>query len=289
MAFFHRSVEAFAFLSRWQQPQARRWLLLSIALAALLIIGFYTVTDSSRLANNHILDGADWTGYAICHRITARSFSINGRQLPLCARCTGMYLGIVLVFLVLMLSGRLRCSELPPLRVLLVLAAFVGLMGIDGLNSYAHFFPDAPHLYQPRNWLRLITGMGTGLAMGVVIFPALAQTLWRRPAWHPAINTLQELWHLVLVAAVAVLLVLSNQATLLYVLALVSGTGVLLILTAINTVLLLVLLRRDGRATRWVETAVPLSAGFLFAVVQIGAIAWLRFSLTGTMTGFPGL
>jgi uncharacterized membrane protein len=241
LAFFHRSVEASAFLSRWQQPQARRWLLLSIVLGALLIMGFYTVTDSSRLAHNHILDGADWTGYAICHRITARSFAINGRQLPLCARCTGMYLGVALVFLVLTLSGRLRWGELPPLRVLLLLAAFVALMGIDGLNSYAHFFPDALHLYRPRNWLRLVTGMGTGLAMGVVIFPALAQTLWREPVWRPAINTLPELSHLVLVAAVAVLLLLSNQATILYVLALVSGAGVLLILTANDSVLLLIL------------------------------------------------
>ena len=44
---------------------------------------------------------------------------------------------------------------LPPLPVLLVLIGFIGLMGIDGVNSYSHFFPNAPHLYEPRNWMRL--------------------------------------------------------------------------------------------------------------------------------------
>lgn len=40
-----------------------------------------------------------------------------------------------------------------------------------GINSYSHFFPAAPHLYEPRNWLRLVTGMGTGVAMGRSSFP----------------------------------------------------------------------------------------------------------------------
>ena len=104
-------------------------------------MGFYTVTNSNALANHHLLDGADWAGYAVCHRITARSFSINGRQLPLCARCTGMYLGAMLTFVVLALAGRLRWSGLPPLPILLLLVGFIGVMGVDGINSYLHFFP----------------------------------------------------------------------------------------------------------------------------------------------------
>ncbi len=66
-------------------------------------------------------------------------------------------------------------------------------MGIDGLNSYSHFFPNAPHLYQPQNWLRLLTGMGTGVAMGLILLPALAQSLWRSPQFLPIIGTIREL------------------------------------------------------------------------------------------------
>lgn len=273
----------------WHGRQSRRWLLLALGLGTLLVMGFYTVTDAAHLAHSHALERADWAGYAICHRITDRSFAIAGRQFPLCARCTGMYLGVALTVVVFFLAGRLRWSELPSLPILLVLMGFLGLMGIDGANSYSHFFPNAPHLYEPRNWLRLLTGLGTGLAMGVFMLPALAQTLWRRPVLQAPIQNFRELTGLVLVVVTAVPLLLSNQPTILYVLALVSTAGLLFIITAINCVFLLILLRRDGRAERWRETAVPLTISFVFTLIEIGTVSIIRFNLTGTMTGFPGL
>ncbi len=273
----------------WQRPRSRRWQLLLVVLGALLVMGFYTITDASHLAHSHALEGADWVGYAVCHRITERSFEIAGRQFPLCARCTGMYLGAALVFLVMFLAGRWRWSELPPLPIMLALVGFIGLMGIDGVNSYSHFFPNAPHLYEPRNWLRLLTGMGTGLAMGIFILPALAQTLWRQPVWRALVGNWRELAGMVMVAGTAVLILLSNQPTILYVLALVSAAGLLFILTAINAVFLLILLKRDGQAERWQETAVPLLISFILAVGEVTAVSITRFNLTHTMTGFPGL
>lgn len=276
-------------LKAWQRPQSRRWLLLAIGLGVVLVMAFYTVTDSAYLTHSRALEGADWVGYAVCHRISERSFTIGGRQFPLCARCTGMYLGAALTFLVMFLSGRLRWSELPPLRVLLVLVGFVGLMGIDGINSYSHFFPNAPHLYEPRNWLRLLTGMGTGLAMGAFMLPALAQTLWQQPDFRSPVGDMRELAGLVVVGLAGVVLVLSNQPAVLYVLALVSTAGLLLIITAINAVFMLILLRRDGQAVRWQDTAVPLLISFILAIIEISAVSLARFNLTGTMTGFPGL
>src|ERR1044071_4034627 len=50
-----------------------------------------------------ILGKADAIGYAICHRIDERSFTIGDRQLPLCARCTGEFFSpaISLIFFAL--------------------------------------------------------------------------------------------------------------------------------------------------------------------------------------------
>ena len=266
-----------------------RWRLLAIVAGALLVIGFYTVTDPARLASSRLLQGADYAGYAICHRITARSFTIAGRQLPLCARCTGIYLGISLTFIVLVMAGRARRSALPPPRILLVLGGFLAVMGVDGLNSYSHFFPGAPHLYEPQNWLRLVTGTGAGLTMGLITFPALAQTLWRHQEWRSVVASWRELVGLVVLAGSLALLVLSNQPTLLYVLGIVSATGVLLILTSLNTILLLIALRKDSRADRWQQAIIPLAAGLLLALLEISVVGFVRFQLTGTLTGFPGL
>jgi uncharacterized membrane protein len=47
-----------------------------------------------------LLGKLDALGYAICHRIDARSFQLGERQLPLCARCTGEFFtaGVALLF-----------------------------------------------------------------------------------------------------------------------------------------------------------------------------------------------
>lgn len=255
----------------------------------LLILAFYSATNSSHLAHDPLLELGDWPAYAFCHRITERSFTINGRQFPLCARCTGMYLGVALAAIVFMLSGRMRRAYLPPKKIFIVLMCFIILMGIDGINSYSHFFPGAPHLYQPQNWLRLTTGMGTGLAMGLIIFPTLAQTLWRSPTNLPVIGSWRELFELLILAIMIILLLLSNQPTLMYVLSLASVGGLLAIITILNTIILLVIVRKDASFSSWHQALFPLLTGFILAAVEIGVISYLRFTLTGTMTGIPGL
>ncbi|MBE2223920.1 MAG: DUF2085 domain-containing protein [Anaerolineae bacterium] len=267
----------------------RRGVILLISLAILLIMAFYTITDSAHLTHSHVLNGADWMGYAVCHRITERSFTIAGRQFPLCARCTGMYLGVFLVFLLLWLGGRLRRGGMPSTPIMLILMAFVVIMGIDGINSYLHFFPNAPHLYEPRNWLRLLTGMGTGLMMGIIIVPALMQILWRDISYKPVLATFREFAGIIVVALLLVLLLLSNQATINYVLALASTAGLLLIVMSLNVVFLLIVLRREGRAEKWQQIILPLTIGFILAILELSIISTLRFNWTGTMTGLPGL
>ena len=271
-----------------KRPLSRPYILI-IILGAILVMAFYTLSDPSHVTHDHALEGADWLGYAVCHRITERSFIINGRQFPLCARCTGMYLGAALSLIILWLAGRSHYATLPPLPILLILLGFIGIMGIDGLNSYSHFFPNAPHLYEPRNWLRLLTGMGTGLAMGSIILPTLTQTLWYESTFRPSLGNLRELAGLVAVGLTAVSLTLSNQPHILYVLAIISAAGLLAIVTALNTVMVLIITGRESLAQTWQQASFSLTIGLVLAIVELSAISYLRFSLTGTMTGLPGL
>jgi uncharacterized membrane protein len=271
------------------QPGKRRWFIAAVIGAALLLMLFYAVTDGSHISHDPILTAADWAGYALCHRITERSFTINGRQFPLCARCTGMYLGATLTIAALFLAGRAKWVLLPHKWLLLTFFGLIALMGIDGLNSYGHFFANAPHLYEPQNWLRLATGMGAGLTLGIIVFAALAQALWRQPRYAPLVKNFRELAGLLLLALVTTILVLSNQPALLYVLAIISTAGLLFVVTALNTAVLSVLLRREGQAVTWSDTIGPLLAGLALAVLELGTISALRWSMTGTMAGFPGI
>jgi len=91
------------------------------------------------------------------------------------------------------------------------------------------------------------------------------------------------------VALISIALVLSDQPVVLYILGLASAAGVVLILTAISTMLILIIARRDARADRWRQVVLPLLGGVFFALVQIGIVSFARLSITGTLAGFPGL
>ena len=89
-----------------------------------------------------------------CHQLSDRSFHLWGFQFPLCARCTGILLGLILF-------GPLLCVLLPLnmyLSLFLVFAIF-----IDGFTQLKGWRTS-------NNCLRLITGLGFGYALVSFIF-----------------------------------------------------------------------------------------------------------------------
>ncbi len=241
-----------------------------------IILSAGVILLAAALPPHALLAKADKVGFAICHQIPERSFFLGGRQLPLCARCTGTFLGAVLGLVVILLLRRSRAHRLPPPAVLALLVAFIGVWGFDGLNSYLTFFPNAPHLYEPRNWLRMSTGMLNGMALISFVYPVYRFTLWSESAAEPVIRNVGELAAILVPAAAIVLVVQAEIGFLLYPVALLSSLGVLLLLTLLNSMIAAIVMRREGLAQTWRQALVPLSAGLAMALVEIAALDLLR-------------
>ncbi len=255
----------------WKKP-----LLLVVGV---LLVGWLLNTPAG------LLGKADAVGYAVCHRISLRSFHLGDRVLPLCARCSGMYLGAMLGLAFQWLAGRRR-SGMPPVRVLVVLGLFVGAFGVDGVNSYLHLFPGAPSLYEPQNWLRLLTGSGMGLVIAAMIFPAFNQTVWKDVRPEAALGGLKPMALLVALTLLLDFMLLSENSLILYPLALISAAGVLVILTMVYSMIWLMLLRAENRIVRVQQMLFPLVGGFGLALAQIALLDALRYVFTGTWDGF---
>lgn len=254
-----------------------RWLVFLIV--GLLVLGWLLNTPAG------LLGKADAIGYAVCHRIDVRSFHIGHHPLPLCARCSGMYLGAVLGLCYQFFFSR-RKAGTPPWRVMLVLGIFIIAFVVDGINSFLSLIPFAPTLYTPQNWLRLASGSGLGIVMAAAVFPAFNQTLWRDWNRGAAIPGIKSLGGLILLSIGMNLILLTGNPYILYPSALVSAAGVLIILTMIYTMLLLIMFKYENRYTSLNQSMLPLIGGFGLAILQIIILDVLRYSVTGTWAGF---
>jgi amino acid transporter len=96
----------------------------------------------------------------------------------------------------------------------------------------------------------------------------------------------RELIVLLAFAGVVDVAVLTENPLLLYPLALLSSLGVLLLLALAYTLITIPLLRRTQKAHTWRDLIVPIAAGLMLGLLQIGLIDLLRYTLTGTWGGF---
>ena len=101
-----------------------RWLLLGFAFVLTVVWLFLTPEG--------LLGKADAVGYSVCHRISVRSFHIGERPLPLCARCSGMFLGALLGLVYQAAQG--KKGKMPP-------------------NSKAFIYQHQSMIAKPAGWL----------------------------------------------------------------------------------------------------------------------------------------
>lgn len=262
-----------------RRKSGRFWIAIGLVIAALLTFAMVTPPG--------LLRKADMVGYAVCHQIPSHSFLLGGSRLPLCARCTGTFLG-ALVGLVgqVALLRRRRASRFPPPAVLIVLIGFSFVWAVDGLNSYV-FLVGGPHLYEPSNHLRLLTGASNGLTMSALVYPVFNLSLWRRVDDAANLRHMGDLARLVALEAVMVALILSRWDILLYPLTLLSAAAVLFLLSSVNTVFVVVLLGRENEASNCQQALPSLLLGLVLTFVQLGVINLIRYQLTGTLEGLP--
>ena len=91
----------------------------------------------------------------MCHGIAERCIELFGVPMPICARCTGIYLGLALGLLVFVLIPLVRERVMRTAALIAVTP-----LAIDGLTQLAG-------LRESTNPLRLATGIIAGLAFGM--------------------------------------------------------------------------------------------------------------------------
>jgi uncharacterized membrane protein len=105
-------------------------------------------------------------GSLICHQQPERSFYVAGAQLPVCARCEGLYLGAAAGVLVWTLVGRLRTGTWPRSRAVTLLTMAALPTGLTVATAVAGV-GDPPNAW--RFALAIPLGLAGGLIVGAVV------------------------------------------------------------------------------------------------------------------------
>jgi uncharacterized membrane protein len=107
-------------------------------------------------------------GRAICHQLEERSLLVSGKALAVCARDTGIYIGVFSTFIYLHFTKRKQCITIPTVKISFLLLLLLVPLIVDGLGSYLHFF-------ESNNLRRLLTGISFGLVLPYFIYPLLSK------------------------------------------------------------------------------------------------------------------
>ncbi len=95
--------------------------------------------------------------FPICHRLPDRTFNIRGHYFPVCARCTGLYIGAFSYFIFAYFFYVQYTFYLILIALLMIIPAF-----LDGLTQLLNF-------RMSSNSLRFFTGIIGGVGLGILI------------------------------------------------------------------------------------------------------------------------
>jgi uncharacterized membrane protein len=214
-----------------------------------------------------------WIGFGLCHQLPVRSFFAGGHQLPVCARCTGIYAGFVVSLAVIALfeRGRRRMG-MPPAWLLGLGVAAIAVMAWDGVTSYAG-------LRETTNMLRLATGLGTGFALSLVVAPILNSELWPDPGTGRVLGGRWEglIWVL---AAPVTFVALAWGAPLLgagY--AILTAVCIFVTFSAVNLIVVAMLPRFEHASKRLRDAWRAFLVALAVTVVELTLADWLRLWL----------
>ncbi len=214
-------------------------------------------------------------GAACCAQIPSHTLTFQGRPMPVDARNSGIYLGVLLVIVILWLGGRQRAASYAPARVRNLLMLAILAMMLDGFNSLAqthHFHV----VYQDTNLIRIVTGTLAGVALTILVVPIYNRLVWHDPAIIAVAEDYVELGGFLIVALLVILSLQAAPSALYYPLSVLSMLGFLVTMTMVNSCLILVSLRREHTVADERGLFLPALAGLVFTLVEIFLITTLR-------------
>ena len=218
-------------------------------------------------------------GSSVCHQIPSHSFEVMGIQFPLCARCSGLYLGSFIGLVYYFTQGRKKAFPKKGFSLLLLILFLV--WAGDGVNSFITNFLNKTFLYETTNTTRLVTGFGMGLVMSTALMTLFNLTVWQDSKDQPLLHNLFQVTAYSAASLFIAWILLSTNAISFQVIAYISIATVIMIISLLYMIFWIVLLKKENSFKKWSSLGLFIAAGFATSMLQITLLNMLRQWLTG--------
>jgi uncharacterized membrane protein len=155
---------------RHSNPHARQWTLAFLAIC--WVAAIFLAPAGPRQASASTLASACSAvvyavGSVICHQRPERSFHLWGAQMPVCARCTGLYLGAALVALVALVISARRIRQWDGARAR-------RLFFVAALPTALTLVVEWTTGSVPLNWVRAVSALPLGAIVAWLVLVEVA-------------------------------------------------------------------------------------------------------------------
>ncbi|MCL5997943.1 MAG: DUF2085 domain-containing protein [Chloroflexi bacterium] len=217
-----------------------------------------------------------------CPQRPAHSVFIGGQQMPIEARMFGMFAGALLALLYFTARGQLGAAALPRGWRLGLCVTLFGVMVFDGTQALLYDM-GLLQLYAPNLYLRLGTGLASGVGIAMLLLPLANLALWQKPRTTTGLFTgWQDVAGMAAVQAVLFAVTLANWAPVLLPLALFNSAAIITIITTLMTLVWVLITGHTARFTRLRDVVGYWAAGFILAAAFMTALALTRLALFGS-------
>lgn len=219
--------------------------------------------------------------HGLCAQTPGHMLRFGEQELPLCARDSGIYLGVTLGVAFLLARGRWLAAGRPARWFWVLLAGILAFFAVDALNSLADDWFGLRLLYAPDNRLRLASGLALGLVLAVLLLWAVHLSFQERRREQRIVAGWPDQAGLLFLGLIGGLALGSGWPPLYIPLMVLSVGGMIASLVVLNALLVLLIGRGKEVLEDLREAGRPLLWGSILAVAEMAFLSWLRYRLGG--------
>ena len=209
-------------------------------------------------------------GGGLCHQRIDRSFNSGTFNMPVCSRCTGIYLGIFLSLLALILIERRVKGEFPSLKIVLVSVGAFLLMGLEVVSSTLGFI-------QSNNIIRMTTGFLMGWFMVLLLLPLANNSMFKKYIRKNYLDSPKKFWIWILAGLILCTIFIFSYSYALILWSIISVFGMVAFTTLILFILFFSLTRRlTGSIDSLKKFIISIITGIAVSLALLSLFSYLR-------------